>query len=162
MSESDFEAVARLLGRTPRGQFNVVVRREDGQPMVIENFPLLDDGTPMPTLYWLCDPDLVHRISQLESNGGVKAAEADLDFNDIQRSHDIYQARRDAMIPDDWDGPRPSGGVGGTRRGIKCLHTHYAWYLINPDDPVGQWVNDRLLDDPDPGNTVQTEHPDSE
>ena len=24
---------------------------------------------------------------------------------------------------------RPTGGVGGTRRGVKCLHAHYAWYL---------------------------------
>lgn len=144
MTETDFDAVTRLLGRTPRGRFTVVHRRDDGQPMVIENFPLLDDGTPMPTLYWLCDPDLVYEISRLESQGGVKAAESALDPVAIQLSHDVYEARRNALIPVEWDGPRPSGGVGGTRRGIKCLHTHYAWYLVHPDDPVGQWVDERL------------------
>ena len=43
-----------------------------------------------------------------------------------------------------WDGPRPSGGVGGTRRGVKCLHAHYAWYLVGGDDPVGRWVAEQL------------------
>ena len=47
---------------------------------------------------------------------------------------------RDADIADDHAGPRPSGGVGGTRRGLKCLHAHYAWYLAGGDDPVGAWV----------------------
>ncbi len=37
-------------------------------------------------------------------------------------------------------GPRPFGGVGGTRQGVKCLHAHYAWLLAGGDDPVGRWV----------------------
>ena len=40
--------------------------------------------------------------------------------------------------------PRPSAGVGGTRRGVKCLHAHYAWYLAGGDDPVGRWVAERF------------------
>ncbi len=40
--------------------------------------------------------------------------------------------------------PRPTGGVGGTRRGVKCLHAHLAWWLVGGDDPVGRWVADRL------------------
>jgi hypothetical protein len=43
-------------------------------------------------------------------------------------------------VPADHVGPRPSGGVGGTRVGVKCLHAHYAWYLAGGDDPVGRWV----------------------
>ncbi|NDH11910.1 MAG: DUF501 domain-containing protein, partial [Actinobacteria bacterium] len=39
---------------------------------------------------------------------------------------------------------RPSAGVGGTRRGVKCLHAHYAWYLAGGDDPVGRWVAERF------------------
>ena len=46
---SDREAVEALLGRAPQGPFEVVVRRDDGSPVVIRNAPLLDDGTPMPT-----------------------------------------------------------------------------------------------------------------
>ena len=44
------------------------------------------------------------------------------------------------LIPPDHVGPRPHGGVGGTRTGLKCLHAHYAWYLAGGDDPVGAWV----------------------
>ena len=49
----DAATVARLLGREPRGRFEVVLRDEAGEPVVIRNEPLLDDGTPMPTRYWL-------------------------------------------------------------------------------------------------------------
>jgi hypothetical protein len=41
-------------------------------------------------------------------------------------------------------GPAPSGGVGGTRQGVKCLHAHYAWHLAGGDDPVGRWVAAQL------------------
>ncbi len=40
-------------------------------------------------------------------------------------------------------GPRPSGGVGGTHTGVKCLHAHYAFHLAGGDDPVGRWVEDQ-------------------
>ncbi|MFI5044835.1 MAG: DUF501 domain-containing protein, partial [Acidimicrobiales bacterium] len=51
-----------------------MVRHPDGSPMVIRNAPLLDDGTPMPTRYWLVDPDLMRRIGRLEAAGGVRRA----------------------------------------------------------------------------------------
>jgi hypothetical protein len=44
------------------------------------------------------------------------------------------------------EGPAPSGGVGGTRRGVKCLHAHLAAGLVDPD-PVGDWVLERLGED---------------
>ena len=59
----------------------------------------------------------------------------------------LDQAERDADIPSDHVGPRPSGGVAGTRTGVKCLHAHYAWHLAGGDDPVGRWVAARLQDD---------------
>ena len=142
--DSDVQAVAELLGREPRGRFEVVVRRPDGRPVVIRNHPLLDDGTPMPTRYWLVDPDLNRRIGRLEAGGGVKDAEAAVDAAELAAAHERYRAERDAELPQEWQGPRPFGGVGGTRRGVKCLHTHYAWYLAGGDDPVGRWVRDQL------------------
>ncbi len=48
------------------------------------------------------------------------------------------------MIPEEYVGPMPSGGVGGTRVGIKCLHAHYAWFLAGGEDPVGNWVDQKL------------------
>jgi len=51
---------------------------------------------------------------------------------------------RDSLLPPQHMGPKPSGGVAGTRRGVKCLHAHYAWFLAGGDDPVGRWVAEHL------------------
>ena len=125
-------------------RYEIVVSDPVGGPVVLRNAPLLDDGTPMPTLYWLVGADLRLRIDRLESAGGVRAAEAEVDPVALAEAHRRYAAERDALIPADWVGPRPSGGVAGTRTGVKCLHAHYAWWLAGGDDPVGAWVADRL------------------
>lgn len=140
----DLEQVARLLGRPPAGDLYVVLRSPDGAPSVIENAPFLRDGTPMPTRYWLVDPELRAAVSALESAGGVRDAEAAVDPEALVRAHARYAAARDASIPADLAGPRPSGGVGGTRTGVKCLHAHLAWWLVGGDDPVGGWVAGRI------------------
>jgi hypothetical protein len=62
----------------------------------------------------------------------------------IADAHARYAAERDGAIPSGHTGPRPSGGVGGTREGVKCLHAHYAWFLAGGDDPVGRWVAEHL------------------
>ena len=141
---SDRSTVAALLGREPEGAFEVVVRAPDGKPVVIRNEPFLDDGTPMPTRYWLVGEQERIAVSGLESAGGVKGAEGAVDPAELQEVHDRYAAERDAAIPPGHEGPRPTGGVGGTRRGVKCLHAHYAWFLAGGDDPVGRWVAEQL------------------
>jgi hypothetical protein len=112
--------------------------------VVLRNEPILDDGTPMPTLYWLIGPREVVAISRMESVGAVKQAEAEVDPAAVADAHRRYAAQRDAAIPVGHTGPRPSGGVAGTRVGVKCLHAHYAWYLAGGDDAVGAWVAARL------------------
>ncbi len=140
----DRARVTELLGREPRGEFEVVVRGPDGDPVVIRNAPLLDDGTPMPTRYYLVGADLVKRVSRLEADGGVRRAEAELDAAAIAAAHARYAAERDAALPTGHSGSRPSGGVGGTRQGVKCLHAHVAHHLAGGDDPVGRWALERL------------------
>ncbi len=142
----DMTAVALLLGRPPQGEFEVVVRDPAGRPVVIRNAPLMADGTPMPTRYWLVDAELRRVVSGLESSGGVRAAEAAVDPAELARAHAAHAAERDAAVPSGYTGPRPSGGVGGTRKGVKCLHAHYAWHLAGGDDPVGRWVAARLAE----------------
>jgi hypothetical protein len=142
--ERDVAALTRLLGRVPRAGFEVVVRNDDGDPVVIRNAPLLDDGTPMPTRYWLVDPELSLRVARLESAGGVRAAEAAVAPDDLGAAHARYARERDAALAADHVGPRPSGGVGGTGRGVKCLHAHLAYHLAGGDDPVGRWVEENL------------------
>jgi hypothetical protein len=143
-SELDRRRVRELLGREPLGAFKVVVRDEQQDPVVIQNAPLLDDGTPMPTRYWLVGPGALRQVGQLEAAGGVRAAETAVDPAELAAAHERYAAERDAALPPGHTGPRPSGGVGGTRTGVKCLHAHYAWHLAGGEDPVGRWVAEEL------------------
>ena len=148
MSASDAQRarVAELLGREPMGAFEVVVIDATGDPAVLRNEPLLPDGTPMPTRFWLCEPGLRSAIGTLESLGGVRDAEAAVGLEAVRVAHDTYGTERDAQLPVGHEGPRPSGGVGGTREGVKCLHAHYAYWLAGGDDPVGDWVHAQLLE----------------
>jgi len=98
----------------------------------------------MPTRFWLVDPPLREAVSRLEAAGGVRQAEEALVPDEVAGAHARYAALRDRALPEDHTGPRPSGGVGGTRRGVKCLHAHLAWFLVGGDDPVGRWVAERL------------------
>lgn len=148
--ERDAVAVRERLGREPGAEFEVVVRDPDDAPVVVRNAPFTRDGTPMPTRYWLVDPDLVRRVSQLEATGGVRAAGRAIDPEELAAAHAAYASERDAAVPAARRGPRPSGGVGGTRTGVKCLHAHYAWFLAGGDDPVGRWVAERLAADEAP------------
>ena len=141
---ADVAALTERLGRAPQADFEVVVRDAAGAPVVVRNAAFTRDGTPMPTRFWLVDPDLNLRISRLEAAGGVRAAQAALDAAAIRAAHDAYAAERDTAIPPEHVGPRPSGGVGGTRQGVKCLHAHYANLLAGADDPVGRWVAEQL------------------
>ena len=128
-----------------------MVRDGCGGPVVIRNAPLLDDGTPMPTRYWLVGAALRLAVDHLEAAGGVQAAEAAVDPVELAATHQRYALERDAALPGAWEGPRPSGGVGGTRRGVKCLHAHLAHHLAGGDDPVGRWVADQVAADPGSG-----------
>jgi len=144
VNDRDRDEVAVLLGRPPLGRFEVVVRGPAGQPTVIRNEPLLEDGTPMPTRWWLVDPVLRAAVSRLEAEGAVGAAETAVNPAELAAAHRRYAAERDSALPADHRGPRPTGGVGGTRQGVKCLHAHLAWFLAGGDDPVGRWVAARL------------------
>jgi exopolyphosphatase/guanosine-5'-triphosphate,3'-diphosphate pyrophosphatase len=144
MTPADIARVGELLGRIPQGQFEIVVRTKSGDPVVLRNAPFLDDGTPMPTRYWLLGERETVIIGRLEAGGGVNQAEADIGPIALEETHNRYAAERDAAIDPTHTGPRPFGGVGGTRIGVKCLHAHFGWWLAVGDDPVGQWVADKL------------------
>jgi uncharacterized protein len=143
-TREDLATLTGCLGRVPDAGFEVCVRTPAGEPVVIRNAPLMSDGTPMPTRYWLVDPALRAAVSRLESTGGVRAAEAAVDADELAAAHAAYAAERDAALPPGHAGPRPRGGVGGTARGVKCLHAHYAYFLAGGDDPVGRWVQEQL------------------
>jgi uncharacterized protein len=114
-----------------------------GLPTVIKVPPHLDDGTPFPTTYWLTCPLASRRIGRLEAAGGVKQAEArietDHEFGAAFRGAMArYEAERDALVGADAPEHRPTGGVGGSRRGVKCLHAHYGDHAAGNANPVGE------------------------
>ncbi len=136
--------VALQIGRPPRSDSTVESRCHLGLPVVVKTPPILEDGTPFPTLYWLTCPLAVKRISRVEAAGGVKRMDArsahDEDFaRRLEAAHHRYAARRDSdLLPTARH--KPSGGVAGSRKGVKCLHAHYADHRTGNDNPVGEWV----------------------
>ncbi len=143
-TDAEVQKVTELLKKKPAGEFQIVIRDPQGNPQVIENAPFFFDSTPMPTRYWLVDPDLLYWISKLESLGGVKQVQQDFSLEEIATIHKEYELGRDAAIDMKYEGPRPSGGVGGTRQGVKCLHAHVANYLVDSKDFVGKWALNKI------------------
>jgi exopolyphosphatase/guanosine-5'-triphosphate,3'-diphosphate pyrophosphatase len=138
---SDLGIVAEQLGRRPSVPFTVVARCPGGHPLVIRNAPVDERGDPFPTTFWLTCPDAVRAVSRLEAEGWIsrlnERLEAEPDFADaIARAHAEYARER---ARDDPSAER-HGGVGGTGKGLKCLHAHYANHLAGGDDVVGAWV----------------------
>jgi exopolyphosphatase / guanosine-5'-triphosphate,3'-diphosphate pyrophosphatase len=138
---SDLAVVREQLGRDPVTAFEVIVRCSLQHPLVIRNAPIAADGTPFPTMFWLTCPDAVAAVARLEAAGWIarlnERYEADDAFRaEVDRAHADAAAERARVMPDAgaW------GGVGGTRRGLKCLHAHYANHLAGGDDVVGAWV----------------------
>ena len=140
----DSAVVSAQIGRPVRGKVEVSARCHLGLPVVTKVPPILDDGTPFPTLYWLSCPLAVRRLARLESKGGVADAEARLAAEPeaaarMEAAHERYRAERDALVPEGAD-PAPRGGIGGMRgQGVKCLHAHYADRAVGNDNPVGEW-----------------------
>ena len=132
------------IGRPLRAESDVVARCPLGLPVVVSVPPVLDDGTPFPTRYWLTCPLALARIGRIESVGGVRRLEAWIDADPHRRAaldatHRRYAADRDSVIQGE---PTylPSGGVSGSTAGVKCLHAHYADHAAGNDNPVGAAV----------------------
>lgn len=143
--QEDYSFVVNCLKRKPAGDFAIIVRRTStGEPVVIINKPVLYDGTPMPTLYWLVANHEAKLTSQLESTGLIKKLNNEINADIINEIHIKYMERRQALIESNSLGPGPRGGVGGTRRGIKCLHAHLANFLVNKEDLIGQICFEQL------------------
>ena len=106
------DRVAELLGREPAGRVPVVVRDRRRRPVVLRNAPFLARRhTHADTLLPRGRP-LVRDVSRLEAAGGVQAAEAAVDPDEIAAAHERYAAERDAEIAADHVGPRRPAASG--------------------------------------------------
>lgn len=137
-TDAERRIVEAQLGRPLRGAWGVVRRCHLGIPMVIENHPRLEDGTPFPTLFWLTCPVLSRRVSRLEGGGYMARLNDDLAHDDPRRTRIAeaihrYRIRRDARAAIEDSGAPPGGGADR----IKCLHAHVAHELACPPNPAG-------------------------
>ena len=96
LTDADRRRVAELLGREPGGAYEIVVRNELGDPVVLCNAPLLESGRPMPTRYWLVGDHERRIVGRIESDGGVRRSEAEIPAAEIEAAHERYRLERDA------------------------------------------------------------------
>ncbi len=150
VDRSDLDAVARQLGREPRGVLEIAYRCPNGEPAVVKTAPRLADGTPFPTLYYLTHPALTAAASRLESSGMMRDMTARLDHDPAlaaayRRAHESYLAERDALEP---LGTTFSGG--GMPDRVKCLHVLIAHSLAKGPgvNPLGDEALSGLAGEP--------------
>jgi len=163
--DRDSEVLALQIGRPLRAASTVLRRCDLGLPIVAEVPPILDTGEPFPTRYWLTCPLAHRRLARIEAEGGVRAAQAkvaaDPDLKAaLEAAHARYARDRDAVLSGEravgtalsgeravgtalsgeraTGRHRPSGGVGGSSGGVKCLHAHYADFAAGNDNPIGR------------------------
>jgi uncharacterized protein len=137
VERADLDAVARQLGREPRGVLQVSYRCPNGDPGVVKTAPKLPDGTPFPTLYYLSHPALTAAASRLESSGMMRQMTERLRRDPelaaaYLRAHESYLAERDAL-----ESLGTTFSAGGMPNRVKCLHVLIAHSLakgrgINP------------------------------
>jgi hypothetical protein len=148
ISDADRAAVEAQLGRPPRGLRSVAHRCSCGLPDVVETEPVLEDGTPFPTLYYLTCPRAASAVGRLEASGVMAsmtarlAADADL-AEAYTAAHGDYLARRDAIRPL----PPGTPSAGGMPTRVKCLHVLVAHELAVPGaNPLGREALEALGD----------------
>ena len=148
IGDRDSSVLAAQIGRPLRATSTVLRRCNLGLPIVAEVPPILDTGEPFPTRYWLTCPLAHRRIARIEGEGGVRAAQSRIAVNRklcdaLDAAHARYARDREALLPPDVP-HRPTGGVGGSSGGVKCLHAHYADFAAGNDNPLGRDVHDAI------------------
>jgi len=122
-TQADVDTVTQQLGRPARDVVGIAARCVCGKPTVVSTQPRLGDGTPFPTLYYLCHPAATGAISELEANGVMAEMSVLLEDEDVASqylaAHQAYLADRESIASVDEIAGISAGGM-PTR--IKCLH----------------------------------------
>lgn len=156
ISDSDYQQVKALLGRSPRGLRSIAAVDCDGGAVVIQVASLVNKK-PFPTLFWLVDKRLNYAIDQIEARGQIAVFQEAVNSSpSLQQSladdHRAHIALRESLMTADerrqvealgFQAVLSKRGIGGIENftRIRCLHTYYAAHLMVPNT-VG-----RLLDD---------------
>lgn len=145
---ADAEAFAREMGRPARGVLAVAYRCDHGLPAVVQTSPRLPDGTPFPTMFYLCCSALTAAVSRMESDGVMRAMAERLAADGAlaeryRRAHQAYLDVRNAV-----DDLGIAVSAGGMPDRVKCLHALAAHALATGRglNPLGDEVVDALRD----------------
>lgn len=152
-TETDVAIVSAQLGRPARDVIGIAARCVCGAPTVVATAPRLADGTPFPTLYYLCHPAATAAISQLEATQVMNEFNELLAEDESLRAqylaaHEAYLADREsvAVVPE-------IAGIsaGGMPTRVKCLHALAAHSLAaGPGvNPIGDLALARATWSPD-------------
>ena len=123
-TERDVRVVSAQLGRPARDVVGIAARCVCGNPTVVSTAPRLSDGTPFPTLYYLCHPAATAAISHLEAEHVMAELQDDLAEDEAMRdayaaAHASYLADRESILVV----PELAGvSAGGMPVRVKCLH----------------------------------------
>jgi hypothetical protein len=123
-SERDVRIVSEQLGRPARDVVGISARCVCGNPTVVSTAPRLGDGTPFPTLYYLCHPAATAAISHLEAEHVMAELQDGLAEDEELRdayaaAHASYLADRESILVV----PEIEGvSAGGMPVRVKCLH----------------------------------------
>jgi uncharacterized protein len=157
VDDADLEAIARQLGREPRGVLEIAYRCPNGEPGVVKTAPKLPDGTPFPTLYYLTHPLLTAAASRLETTGLMREMSERLgDDAELaaayRRAHEAYLAERDAIEP-----LGTEFSAGGMPDRVKCLHVLIAHSLAKGQgvNPFGDEALALLASDPSMAGVIR-------
>ena len=142
---SEKQVVEVQLNRNLRSEIKVAAKCHFDLPVVVDVPKNLDDGTPFPTMFWLTCPMYIKKVSTLESHGMVKELDNQLNDNNKlfklwSKRQKTYEKERNKKYKNTKNKISPSGGVGGTQKSIKCLHSHLADELVTGKNIVGQIV----------------------
>ncbi|ORX75599.1 DUF501-domain-containing protein [Anaeromyces robustus] len=126
----DEEIVKKQLGKT-RGLIAIGARCACGKPAVTITSPRLPDGSPFPTFFYLCLPELIVEVSRLEVTGIMKEMSKEIKEDEKareahQKAHDSYIARRNLLgeVPE-----IANVSAGGMPTHVKCLHALVGYAL---------------------------------
>lgn len=160
-SQQDLEQVTTLLGRKPRGLFEVVkYHPKEKHPMVIKVLPWVEKA-PFPTTFWLTCPLLKKQLSHLEKDKMIGHIEKECLSEDLLESlrqdHRDYRDLRVSffeqtignwdLLPEAQQKMLKTTGIGGIADfdHVKCLHLHYAYHLAC--ESTGGRTIGRLVDE---------------
>lgn len=145
LDAAEVSTAESMIGRPMKAASAAAVRCAWGLPAVLRADPRTGAGEPFPTVFWLACPLANRAVSTLEASGAMRELNDRLAHDPEFRQAYDQAARRFVALRDRLGPPLPGAPTaGGMPDRVKCLHSLYAHYLATGDNPVGQWVAERL------------------